>query len=412
MRFFLSSMLFLESIGGGETLFIRMSRWMRDMGYIPCLLLDESISISPKLFSTIECEKINIIKLSKKGFSIEISQCGIAKEIKKESSEILAVSYTLMQKELCDMVFARYKEYKGIIYNINWGDSFILKGKLLGRYVMRSYVKSLLESNSYYCMDTVCRDMVASFTRIDKYNIPIALLGVDQNVSYTPRKRNAKISVLTICRMDFPFKGYVLGLIDDFSKLCKKNDIYLTIVGDGAGFKYVEKKISCLDKAIAERITLIPMVPYQKLKDLYSVADVYVGMGTTLLEASKYSIPAIVADAYQYDNFSPGFFDETESFGYPISGQFSMYVNEQEAKKNTFYELIQSVIEMPDIDYSSLCEKTYFNFVEKNSMDSMMQIMLKDCRKKTHRYGMNVVLSLYKRGKLLFDFQRRKRAST
>ncbi len=409
MKFFLSCMLFTESIGGGETLFIRMARWMRNKGYTPCLLLDNNICVASNLKKSIDDENIEIIKLFRDKMSIRIMDEGLGSKLKNSNAEVVTVSYTLLQHELCDSLFHKHSNRKSILYNINWGDSFVLKGNAIGARIMNSYIKDLLKTNSYFCMDNVCRDIVASFSGIEKKQIPIALLGIEIDQKYAYKKRNENLSILTVTRMVFPFKGYVLGLIQDFALLCDQYDVNLVIIGDGDGLNEVNAKIGQLEEDIRNRISLMPSVPYQQLKDIYSKADIYVGMGTTLLEASKNALPSIVANAYQYSNSSPGFFSDTHAFGYPITGEFSSYIDKSVAEKDTFYDLLKRILDLPEKEYQKYREKSYDEFYKMFSMDQMMNTII-SARYTQKHFGINRLLSLYKKKKNLSDFRRRENA--
>lgn len=57
--------------------------------------------------------------------------------------------------------------------------------------------------------------------------------------------------ILTAGRAIFPFKGYFMGLIKDFDKLCSEfPDIYLEIVSDGPDIDKIKSFIDSLDESV------------------------------------------------------------------------------------------------------------------------------------------------------------------
>lgn len=105
---------------------------------------------------------------------------------------------------------------------------------------------------------------------------------------------NNHCSILTIARATFPYKGYILGLIDTLdSNVTRFKNFSLTIISTGEDIQILKQKISSV-KYIKDRITLIEGVSPEQLSNFYRKADIYVGMGTTILEASNYGVPAIV----------------------------------------------------------------------------------------------------------------------
>lgn len=115
-------------------------------------------------------------------------------------------------------------------------------------------------------------------------------------------KKDDICNILTICRADFPFKEYVIGLIDDFQTIDYPNT-KLTVISYGSDINEVKKHISNNQK-----IELIEKVDYNKLYNFYNRSDIYVGMGSTTIEAASYGIPVINANSYDRSFKSTGFF--------------------------------------------------------------------------------------------------------
>lgn len=129
------------------------------------------------------------------------------------------------------------------------------------------------------------------------------------------RYRSGSFTIMTICRMEFPHKGYVLGLIKIFEKLrMKYKNIKLIIIGDCSPARdLVNAEIR--GSSVSEDISLLGPVAYDELEAYMLKADVFVGMGTTLLDAARIGTICIPVDGIGYDLNAMGFFYEVPELG-------------------------------------------------------------------------------------------------
>ena len=186
--------------------------------------------------------------------------------------------------------------------------------EVLKKPVFYRIIKSGLKNNTLLMMDENISDAI-----LNKYKLkvkPSAIL----RLPYEPAsqvKKWAEISkkpytVLTICRADFPFKSYVLGRVDAIESINKKRIVAeLTIVSYGKDLDIIKKRISG-----KSYIKLIQETKYDDLENLYLSSDIYVGMGSTAIEAAKYGLPVILANVNSPDFLSCGFFcDNPQAIG-------------------------------------------------------------------------------------------------
>ena len=128
--------------------------------------------------------------------------------------------------------------------------------------------------------------------------------------------------VLTVARL-VDMKGYIEGLIFDFAVISRSADVpcRLVIVGEGPLSDRFEDVAA--EAGIRDRVEFAGAVPYGRLNDWYKRADIYVGMGTTILEASAMGLPAIIANAHTREFISPGLFssDDQLGLGEPFCGK-------------------------------------------------------------------------------------------
>lgn len=174
-------------------------------------------------------------------------------------------------------------------------------------------IKEGINDKTLIVMDQNVVDEVLKKYKLQIKDSEILLLPYDRP-KFQKNWKNQKYGykILTICRADFPFKSYVLGLITSVIQLREKGiNCTLTIVSYGKDINVVKNKISN-----HEYITLLGETKYDDLKQLYLESDIYVGMGSTVVEAASYGIPTILANVNSPNFKSCGLFcDNPQSIG-------------------------------------------------------------------------------------------------
>lgn len=170
------------------------------------------------------------------------------------------------------------------------------------RHLKNVYQKLLVNRNILFCNRTQFTAFVNHYgIKIDKAEellLPSAKKIEELNKEKII-KRFASKEIITVSRFDFPHKGYILGLIDNFSVL-KKNypNVTLRIIGYGNGLNSLKTKISSMEPDIADSIILEGPVPYNKLYEYYNNAKVFIGLAGALLDAVSYGLLSIIARHY------------------------------------------------------------------------------------------------------------------
>ena len=72
----------------------------------------------------------------------------------------------------------------------------------------------------------------------------------------------------------------------------------------------IKKIISKLPLETQKNIYIEGIVPYEKLEYYFEDADIYIGMGTTVLDACNHMVPALTVCSYTYEFLTIGFFYE------------------------------------------------------------------------------------------------------
>ena len=126
--------------------------------------------------------------------------------------------------------------------------------------------------------------------------------------------------ILTAARADFPYKGYMVGLIDLFVDLKNKYPkAELEIVASGDDIQILKDKIANQTESIKASIKLHGWMDYEELKTQMRQCKVYIGMGTTVFDAALQYKPSIVVKFNTMKCYSDHFVSERPTYMTVIS---------------------------------------------------------------------------------------------
>lgn len=366
------------SVGGAETMMARMGKWFLSKGYKVYIfsrgikgdvdwinrLLNESCSefvVNPKFNKITICESVE----------------------KRLHSNDIVYFITMSMYPTKEYIYAsflkRHIKNSRIVFlsisTIIHDDSFTFVGSVVNK--MFSRVLNM------FIDDNILIGMVDYQTVEKEYNVKFKPDGCFKLPMYRekiqlPSKLNTKgcFNILTVSRADFPFKGYLLGLVDLFASLTGKyENLYLTIVSYGDDIEQLKEKIEKNSSFVKKRIKLIGPIKYNELNKEIADSSVYVGMGTTVLDAAKIGKPCITVEPYKYD------LEHTCFWHYNPN-----YLKSNNVDGNDLSLLIETLVAMSDDAYKKVCYRTYNSFNELYAIDSIMTRLLKhvDLQKKQY----------------------------
>lgn len=336
------------SMGGTETLILRLIQYYNDKNYRTILLTETQISDSIiEDAKKVSFEHYVYSKESKDFLSINSKLCF------DETENPLVITQFLPEFLKCFTLLRTSKYgvgFKHTLYIVHPNSTFFGPQKLT--FLAKKMILILLRKQVLVFMDETCVEKCVQHYNLKKtINYVIYRLPLFINVNVAAKKKNEIFNILTIARFEFPFKGYVLGLINSFSELCNKYPlISLTIIGHGKGKKEVEGLISELPVSISSKITILEEIPYHKINDSILECDVYVGMGTTVLDAANNNKIVVTAVAYQKTNLAVGFFHEE----YKTIGE----VFRENAEYPIFDDLLEKVLNADEGDFGSMAKRS------------------------------------------------------
>ena len=165
-------------------------------------------------------------------------------------------------------------------------------------------------------------------------------------------------TILTVARLvDFKI-GYIKNLIR-YSLYNKK--IQLKIVGSGP---LKDELAEIIEIKSAKNIKLIPAVSHHELNEYYLNSSIYVGMGTTLLEASSMGLPSIVAIVSENDKYCYGWFSNQKNFNV---GEI-----QPDIKKYDMFRFLDDYFEL-SIDKKQAIANIHYAHFQKFSIHSTLE---------------------------------------
>lgn len=121
-----------------------------------------------------------------------------------------------------------------------------------------------------------------------------------------PRSPDDPIHIVSVGNFT-PFKTYHFTLPAVAGNLRAAGiKLHWTVFGDGLEREKIKRVIA--EAGVEDIVTLAGRVPYERFREEVRKADLYIGSGTTLIEASALGVPSLVALDDNPDATTPGFF--------------------------------------------------------------------------------------------------------
>ena len=213
--------------------------------------------------------------------------------------------------------------------------------------IMSKYIQKSISNRNIIFMDRLGVDRTERYygktfnvSIDDLFPLPIEIEELPADF-YKERLNRNIFSILSIARADFPFKGYLKGLIEECTLLNKETSISLTLISYGKGMKELMDWVKSAEKSGFNRINIIGETSYEELNKYIISSNLYVGMATTVLDAAKRGVISIAVQSHTYELKSNYFFHENPC----LLGE------DPENELNNAIDLIRRAINMPEDEY-------------------------------------------------------------
>lgn len=347
-------------LGGVESYFIRMFEWAREHDMATYLFYENQFS--PQWSSSVKKLGVNVYQMKSIGTKPRLERVwGEPERIETIKDAVIVVPS--MEKAI--RIKKLYpKDNKIVLYVLHPNDSVLSpRFKWLNKIGKKEFVNEAFSQGIIF-MGKQEKQIFDQEFEIQTSQEAICRLGMEirpyDKELVRKRYQKDKCVILSISRMEFPFKGYVFGLMQTFLKLKKKYpNLELWLVGDGCDYKRLEQTYNELDSDEKAHIKLIGSVAYEQLGEYFHKARLNVGMGTTVLDAANYSVPSIVAPSYQEAEYSCGFWaDSPETVG-------NVFDKRPKDDYGILYDDIDKILDCGEDEYISKCELSH-RCLEKN----------------------------------------------
>lgn len=296
----------LNNVGGIETLIYRHGIWLKAQGLgaslITCMgVMDSAYAKAFDQVVSLASHELDLPCLTDEEFSEVIDK--VAQRLDCHTTYHF-VFFNHLGAHIASRLAERFEGSRTTLY--------ILEDRILGPDRLE-FVDQMNDAGMVITMNDACvvghRELYGYRLEPSPEVIPLA---VDLAQGMDVARRDG-VSVLTVARLH-PMKEYVLGLIEAVAVLRGEGyeNLSLTVVGDGP----LRPRLVDIVRArgLEAHVRFAGTVAPAELPGYYSEADVFVGMGTTLLEASSLGVASIVAIGHCREFKSPGFFSTTSDY--------------------------------------------------------------------------------------------------
>lgn len=322
----------LGVFGGSQTLIYRMCEWLHEKKIktvVMCNSADNKEIVS-------KLENINVVIDCFPPEDYHHTK-NMLVSLLKEDKDLLVVNFGFDRYMNIECTKAKYHlEFNNIIYDIIPTTFFKgegVKSKFLKKHAKKVYSSVVLRMLANNAIRTL-EDTYITGVR-DYYNftaeefspkilrLPMKCKRLD-NYEQIIKQGFESDLILSAARADFPFKGYLVGLVDQFCEIKKeKPSVRLKIFSDGGDMHILRDKVNAVPEEIRKDISLNSWINYEELYQEMQKAKVYIGMGTTVMDAALNYKPSVVVSFDTMNCLSAGLFTDnpyctaTHGDGYP-----------------------------------------------------------------------------------------------
>lgn len=363
----------LGEFGGSHTLMLRMCRWLRLHNYnvsIFCIIASNTEIVGSMKELGVQIDVIG-------NFDLKLLKNALNKVLEQDS-DVKVINFTLEKWLNVECVKRMYGfTIQNLIYDIH--PAIFYKGDGLPFAVLRKHARKEFrrivlrahDNNAIVSMEeTNVKSVRNYYGYVNEYNPPILSLPMicERNEHCEDIIKSGFDSnlIMTATRADFPFKGYLMGLVDDFVELKKKYpELKMLIVSAGNDLPKLKDKIAELEDNVKNDINVHGWVTYPELIELMKKCKVFVGMGTTILDAAlQYKI--VVSSAFNtLEHKSCGFFSDNP-----------FILGSVESECSPALEYLDCVLKMDFDEYKSECYQSFETVYNNYNIDTMMPALL------------------------------------
>lgn len=348
--------------GGAELLIERISLGINQAGN------QKSLILCNKLSTTME-ERFRNAKVDVCILDNWLNYKELNKVVNDEDVIITTWIHDLL---LLDMIRSRNKMNFKMIHYVITADDLCLGKSIptsLGKIIFRSYYKRIIKR--FHKDERIIYMDEESIYKPEKYysiklpgwqivRLPYVVHDLpDSVIQNRANDKNSSFNILSVSRAEFPMKGYLLDLVSGFGCFYKEHpDSELYIITFGEGVAEINERQQQLPVELRQHVHIFGQMSYEELEKYWRLATVYVGLGTSVLDAADRGICSVAALQYSMHFKAKNLFCERPE---QISCDVDVEVDG--------YEVIKRIYDMNSNEYSEccmLCHEKLKEFYELN----------------------------------------------
>lgn len=182
--------------------------------------------------------------------------------------------------------------------------AYFMTGERYDRIILNRIVARAVGKSNLFFMNKECRDSHACRWKINLDAAPIIPLPVNDAESRWKNKGGRAVKIVSVGRL-VDFKAYNLGIPSVISNCIERGmEVSWDVYGDGPLKSQLEYSVS--QAGLSKFVRFLGALPYENFQAKILEYDLFVGMGTSALEAAMVGVPTICAiidepfDCYGY----------------------------------------------------------------------------------------------------------------
>lgn len=343
--------------GGIETLILRMSEWLIKNNFNVTIIMKRGGEITKQLN-----KNIKMIELNK---SYSYLYFPLLPQIILSKYHLNKIDYIMsfhpksnwIASNIIKSLNLKCKYISGIYHpKAYYSDGMHLSEKIVFKLLLKKN-----DTHSLLFMNEDSKKLHEKNLQISFKESSIWPLPVSKKMFQNIQKNTKKYLIVSIGRLA-PFKTYNLYMIDIVKRLIDEGyDVTYEIYGTGILHNEIIKKIN--KHNLKKRIKLKGLLKYSKFKMALQDAYLFVGMGTSAIEASFCKVPTIVSIESNTQAKTYGYIHELP--------YYNVGEENDELKEKDIFALIKATLDLSEDEYIKLCDSG-FNYVQKYSIEFLM----------------------------------------
>lgn len=297
--------------GGTGTLSIRLAQWARENNYYCVYLCTENNSKAN--YDMLKRYGVQIVCRNDTTYKLQF------KSIYNNSIQYYALTYSIYEYVSLKKIQTKYKNIIHVTYyDVHTKAYTFTSSNPMMRAIKKELLKDVIAKcdrfHELFLIDDQCAEDITNNLRYkvnkEKSIIRLPMVLNRKSMIKKDETRSDLFVIGTMSRIDIPFKGYLIGFLDWYKNVGFKLGTRLHMVANSADSEEYRRKIDSIPNQMRRNIVFEDVVSYDHIGYFFNSIDLFVGMGTSILDAANFGIPAYFVNSYTREFVVSGNFAE------------------------------------------------------------------------------------------------------